>query len=102
LAESCLRYGLGTRVTVPDGIDPFVFLFAESQARAIVAVPLSATEQFSDLCAAYSYPCQVIGVVVDGAGAPVLEVHEQFSVPLAELRDAFVSTLPALFSASPG
>ena len=43
-----------------------------------------------------------IGVVDDGAGAPELQVREQFSVPLPELRDAFESTLPALFSASPG
>jgi hypothetical protein len=27
----------------------------------------------------------------------VLEVVEQFSVPLAELREAFESTLPSLF-----
>jgi hypothetical protein len=36
-------------------------------------------------------------VVGDAAGTPVLEVVEQFSVPLAELREAFESTLPSLF-----
>ena len=65
-------------------------------------MPRSAAARFTDLCSAIGYPHQEIGVVDDGAGAPVLEVREQFSVPLPELRDAFESTLPALFSASPG
>jgi phosphoribosylformylglycinamidine synthase len=98
LVESCLRYGVGARVTVPAGIDPFVFLFAESAARAVVAVPRSAEARFTDLCSARGYPYQEIGVVGDAAGTPVLEVREQFSVPLAELREAFESTLPALFA----
>jgi phosphoribosylformylglycinamidine synthase len=98
LVESCLRYGIGARVAVPAGIDPFVFLFAESAARAVVAVPRSAEARFTDLCSARGYPYQEIGVVGDAAGTPVLEVREQFSVPLAELREAFESTLPALFA----
>ncbi|MGH8839533.1 MAG: phosphoribosylformylglycinamidine synthase subunit PurL [Jiangellaceae bacterium] len=98
LVESCLRYGVGARVTMPDGIDPFVFLFAESAARAVVAVPRSAEVRFTDLCSARGYPYQEIGVVGDAAGTPVFEVREQFSVPLAELREAFESTLPALFA----
>ena len=97
LVESCLRYGIGARVAVPAGIDPFVFLFAESAARAVVAVPRSAEARFTDLCSARGYPYQEIGVVGDAAGTPVLEVREQFSVPLAELREAFESTLPSLF-----
>ncbi|MGH8825458.1 MAG: phosphoribosylformylglycinamidine synthase subunit PurL [Jiangellaceae bacterium] len=97
LVEACLRYGLGAQVLLPDGVDPFVFLFAESQARAIVAVARSADAQFSHLCAASGHPYQVIGVVDDGGGTPVLEIRGQFSVPLAELRVAFESTLPALF-----
>ena len=98
LVESCLRYGVGARVTPPVGIDPFVFLFTESAARAVVAVPRSAEVRFTDLCSARGYPYQEIGVVGDAAGTPVLEVREQFSVPLAELREAFESTLPALFA----
>ncbi len=97
LVESCLRYGLGARVWVPDGLDPFVFLFAESQARAIVAVRRSAEERFTDMCTARGHPHQRIGVVDDGGAASALAVTGKFSVPLAELRDAFESTLPTLF-----
>ncbi len=97
LVESCLRYGLGARVWVPDEIDPFVFLFAESAARAIVAVPRSEEVRFTDMCTARRFPHQRIGVVDDGAGEPSLDVQEQFSVALAELRGAYEGTLPALF-----
>jgi phosphoribosylformylglycinamidine synthase II len=97
LVESCLRYGLGARVWVPDEIDPFVFLFAESAARAIVAVPRSEEVRFTDMCTARRFPHQRVGVVDDGAGEPLLDVQEQFSVPLAELRAAHEGALPALF-----
>jgi phosphoribosylformylglycinamidine synthase subunit PurL len=97
LVESCLRYGMGARVWVPDDIDPFVFLLAESTARAIVAVPRSEEVRFTDMCTARRYPHLRIGVVDDGAGEPVLDVQQQFSVPLSELRDAFEGTLPTLF-----
>ena len=101
LVESCLRYGLGARVWVPDEIDPFVFLFAESAARAIVAVPRSEEVRFTDMCTARRFPHQRIGVVDDGAGEPSLDVQEQFSVPLAELRGGYEGTLPAFSTPDP-
>jgi phosphoribosylformylglycinamidine synthase subunit PurL len=97
LVEACLRNGLGARVWIPDEHDPFVFLFAESSARAIVAVPRSEEVRFTDMCTARRFPHARIGVVDDGAGKPVLDVQQQFSVPLAELREAHMGTLPALF-----
>jgi phosphoribosylformylglycinamidine synthase subunit PurL len=97
LVESCLRHGLGARVWVPDEIDPFVFLFAESAARAIVAVPRSEEVRFTDMCTARRFPHQRIGVIDDGAGEPSLDVQAQFTVTLAELREAHERTLPALF-----
>ncbi|HEV2088099.1 MAG TPA: phosphoribosylformylglycinamidine synthase subunit PurL, partial [Cryptosporangiaceae bacterium] len=39
LAESCLRHGVGARVTLPDDADPFVWLFSESAGRVLVSVP---------------------------------------------------------------
>lgn len=98
LVESCLRGGMGMRVWVPDGIDPFVFLFSESQARAVVAVPRTEEVRFTDMCTARRYPHQRIGVLDDGAGdsaGPVIDVQEQFAVSLAELRAAREATLPA-------
>ncbi|MDF4254458.1 MULTISPECIES: phosphoribosylformylglycinamidine synthase subunit PurL [unclassified Streptomyces] len=93
LAESCLKGGRGARIVVPDGLDPFVFLFSESQGRALVAVPRSEEVRFTDMCAARGLPAARIGVV-DGEA---LEVQGQFSLPLAELRRHHEATIPELF-----
>ncbi|HSJ59820.1 MAG TPA: phosphoribosylformylglycinamidine synthase subunit PurL [Jiangellaceae bacterium] len=94
LVESCLRYGAGARIQVPNGADPFVFLFSETQARAIVAVPESEEHRFADTCAARGLHFQRIGVV---DGAPLLNVEGLFAVPLDELRSAHEATFPARF-----
>ena len=95
LVESCLRYGMGCRVWVPDGIDPFVFLFAESPGRAVVAVPRSEEVRFTDMCTARRFPHVRIGVLDDGDSVPSLDVQELFTVGLDELREAHTRTLPA-------
>jgi phosphoribosylformylglycinamidine synthase len=98
LVESCLRYGAGASVWVPDEFDPFVFLFSESQARAIVAVPPSEEVRFAAMCADREFIHRRIGVVGDGGtGGPMLDVEGLFRVPLDELREAHERTLPARF-----
>jgi phosphoribosylformylglycinamidine synthase len=92
LVESCLRYSVGARIALPAGADPFVLLFAESAARAVVAVPSGADTAFTALCAASEVPCTRLGVV--DADSAALEVADQFSLPLTELRVAHESTLP--------
>ncbi|PSL08283.1 phosphoribosylformylglycinamidine synthase subunit II [Haloactinopolyspora alba] len=96
LAEAVLRHGTGARVWVPDGVDPFVFLFSESQARAIVSVPRSEEVRFTDMCTARRFGHQRIGVVDDGG---VLDVQNVLAVGVDELRNAHESTLPAVFDA---
>ncbi|MFH0243549.1 phosphoribosylformylglycinamidine synthase subunit PurL [Streptomyces sp. HK10] len=94
LTESCLKGGKGARLVVPDGLDPFVFLFSESAGRAIVSVPRSEELRFTDMCGARGLPATRIGVV-DG---DTVEVQGQFSVSLAELREAHEATIPALLA----
>ncbi|MDQ4085286.1 MAG: phosphoribosylformylglycinamidine synthase subunit PurL, partial [Actinomycetota bacterium] len=93
LVESTLRYGVGCRVWLPDGLDPFVALFSESAGRALVAVPRSEEVRFTDMCTARRFPHVRIGVV-DG---DAIDVQEQFMLPLDELRAAWSATLPGLF-----
>jgi phosphoribosylformylglycinamidine synthase II len=93
LVESCLRGGRGARIVLPENEDPFVMLFSESASRAVVAVPRSEELRFTEMCAARSFPCTRIGVVVGDA----LEVQGQLVVPLDELRTAWEGTLPRLF-----
>jgi len=98
LVESCLRNGVGARVWLPDELEPFVALFSESAARAIVAVPRSEEVRFTDMCSARGFAHARIGVT-DGRGDDaVLDVQDQFSVPLGELRAAWSGTLPAAFA----
>jgi phosphoribosylformylglycinamidine synthase len=84
------------RVWVPDGLDPFVFLFSESQARAVVAVPRSEEVRFTDMCTARRFPHQRIGVLDDGDpdSGPVIDVQGQFSVAIEELRSLQARRLP--------
>jgi phosphoribosylformylglycinamidine synthase subunit PurL len=91
LAESCLRGGLGCRVTLPG--DPFTWLFSESAGRAVVAVRPGSDETFGTLAAGHGVPAQVLGVV----GGDSLAVTGWFEIPLAELATAHTGTLPGLF-----
>ncbi|HEX6232750.1 MAG TPA: phosphoribosylformylglycinamidine synthase subunit PurL [Jiangellaceae bacterium] len=98
LVESCQRYGAGANVRVPDGLDPFVFLFSESQARAIVAVPEPQEDRFTTMCSTRGFPHVRIGEVGDGGNAgPALSVDGLFSVPLDDVRHAAEATIPGRF-----
>jgi phosphoribosylformylglycinamidine synthase len=95
LVEATLRYGVGAVIALPDGLDPFVALFSESTARALVAVPLGHEKAFNGLVEEHGLPYTALGVVGGGS----LEFRNQFSIPLDELRTAWTSTLPDLFGA---
>ncbi len=95
LAESCLRGDAGVRVVLPEGVDPFVALFSESTGRAIVTVPRSEEIRFTDMCSARGLPFTRIGVV--DLLMPQLEVQDQFTIPVRELRAAWSATLPTQF-----
>jgi phosphoribosylformylglycinamidine (FGAM) synthase-like enzyme len=109
LVEMALRAGVGARCWVPDRLDPFVFLLAESATRAVVVVPRSEELRFTEMCAARDFPATRVGVVDSGIGAEagladeaqalVIDgVHgESVVLPLDELRATRAATLPALF-----
>jgi phosphoribosylformylglycinamidine synthase subunit PurL len=86
--------GLGARVVLPAGQDPFVQLFSESAGRALVSVPRSEELRFTEMCDARGLPCTRIGVTDDSG---LLDVQDLFELPLEELREAHEGTLPRLF-----
>jgi phosphoribosylformylglycinamidine synthase len=94
LVESCLRGGVGARIDLPPGAEPFVALFAESAGRAVVVVAEPAVPRLAELCAAHGLPWARIGAVTGGDS---LDVTGLGAVPLAELRAAHEGTLPRLF-----
>ena len=95
LVESCLRGGAGARIALPPGADPFVWLFAESAGRAVVALPPAAEARFTDLCTTRGLPWTKIGTADPASDA--LDIAASFTIPLADLRVAWTATLPALF-----
>jgi phosphoribosylformylglycinamidine synthase len=96
LVECVLRHGVGAVVRFAEDVDPFVALFSESAARALVAVPLGQEKAFLAIVEEHGLPYTPLGV----AGGTALEVRDQFSIPLDELRAAWTGTLPALFGAT--
>jgi phosphoribosylformylglycinamidine synthase len=91
LVEAALMHGVGASVTLPG--DPFVALFSESTARAVVTCADRSLERFLTLADDAGVPVARLGRV----GGDVLSVEGLFDLPLTELRTAHEATLPALF-----
>jgi phosphoribosylformylglycinamidine synthase len=95
LVESCLRRNLGAHVELPpDGQSPFVHLFSESAARAVVSIRKGQEQAFAALAEQRGVPRVALGVV---EGTSSLNVDGVFEISLDELRRAYSATLPALF-----
>jgi phosphoribosylformylglycinamidine synthase len=101
LVEMCLAGQTGARIVLPEGVDPFVWLFSESTARVVVAVPRTEELRFTEMCTVRRQPWVKIGVVDAGdTGArdeQFLDIQDIARLPLDELRAAWEGTLPALF-----
>ncbi|MBX6751419.1 MAG: phosphoribosylformylglycinamidine synthase subunit PurL [Micromonosporaceae bacterium] len=96
LVESCLRRNMGAHVALPpDGQSPFVHLFSESTARAIVSVRRGQEQAFAALADERGVPKTALGIVT-AMGSPLV-FDELFEVSLDELRQAHTATLPAVF-----
>ncbi|MFI0357135.1 phosphoribosylformylglycinamidine synthase subunit PurL [Actinomadura sp. 9N407] len=98
LVESCLRGGLGAKITLRG--DAFVSLFSESVARAVVAIRPGGENRMAQLCQEAGVPVSQLGVIGGDsldvtAPGPDGETQELFSIPLVELRDAHERTLPS-------
>ncbi|SDC88895.1 phosphoribosylformylglycinamidine synthase subunit PurL [Actinokineospora iranica] len=95
LVETCLIGEVGARVFLDPDQDPFVQLFSESAGRVLVAVPRSEELRFTEMCTARGLPWRRTGVVDPESKS--LEIQDIGDLPLAELREAWEGTLPALF-----
>jgi phosphoribosylformylglycinamidine synthase len=104
LVEAVLRFGIGARVWLTeiqerDEVDAATALFSESTGRVIISVPREDDVKFQGLCEGRGYPFLRIGVT-DSGGA--LEIQDQFTLSVDELRDAHRGTLPEHFGAVVG
>jgi phosphoribosylformylglycinamidine synthase len=89
LAESCLRHGVGAAVALPG--DPFLDLFSESAARAVVTVLPEDADRLVALAEEHGVPLTPLGET----RGDVLAVEGQFEIPVDELRTAWTATIPA-------
>ncbi|WP_369135161.1 phosphoribosylformylglycinamidine synthase subunit PurL [Modestobacter sp. I12A-02662] len=89
LTESALRYGTGARLTLAG--DPTAALFSESGARVVVTTADPAALRAA--AEAAGVPVTELGTT----GGDALVVDGVLELPLAELREAWTATLPALF-----
>jgi len=99
LAQGLVEAALGNDVGVVVEIgqvhgDPFVALFSESAARVLVTVPAQDESRLVDLAARHGVPVTGLGET----GGHAIDVAGQFSVPLSLVRDAWSTTLPAVFT----
>jgi phosphoribosylformylglycinamidine synthase len=91
LVEAVLLNGIGAEVTLHG--DPFVALFSESAARAIVTCRDADVDQLLEYAAEHEVAVARIG----RTGGPSLRVRDLFDLPVDELRAAHEATLPRLF-----
>ncbi len=89
LAEGTFTRGVGVQVELED---PFVELFSESAARALVSVAPEHHEAVMTLAEQHGVPVTAIG----RTGGSDYEVAGQFSVPVDWLKASWQATLPAV------
>jgi phosphoribosylformylglycinamidine synthase len=92
--EMALRNGIGANITTPEDVDPFVFLFSESTARAIVTVDPEQLDMVAAAASVLGVPVTFIGTV----GESGEDLHfDGIDLSLAELSATAEATLPGLF-----
>ncbi|RNL60418.1 phosphoribosylformylglycinamidine synthase subunit PurL [Nocardioides marmoriginsengisoli] len=89
LVESALRHDVGVSVELAG--DAFVGLFAESAGRVVVTVAAADGAALEALAAGHGVRATLLGTT----GGDALEVAGQFTLPIAEVREAWSATLPA-------
>jgi phosphoribosylformylglycinamidine synthase len=95
LVEACLVGGRGATVALPRMLDPFVALFAESAGRVLVTVDPADVEAFAARAKAAGVPVEGLGTT----GGAALDIADVGALDLAQLREAWEGTLPAIFGA---
>jgi phosphoribosylformylglycinamidine synthase II len=91
LVEAALLNDIGVHVSLAG--DPFVALFSESAARALITCSDSDVERLTTLAADAGVPIARLG----RCGGGSLAIDGEFDIALDELRTTHEATLPSLF-----
>ena len=93
LVESMLINGVGAKLELED---PFVDLFSESTARAIVTVKPQHHQAVMDLLDSFDLQVRPVG----RTGSSAFTVANEFSLDLADLKNHWANTLPSVLGAT--
>ena len=91
VCESAFANDIGAEL---DLADPFMDLFSESSARAIIAVSSENHDKVMELLNQFDLEVSAIGET----GGSSIVVAEQFTIDLAELKTKWAATFPEIFS----
>jgi phosphoribosylformylglycinamidine synthase len=96
LAEACIAYGHGARVTLPSNDDApaHALLFSEEPSRIIVSLPAGNVGEVGDICKRYGVPFEKIGTV----SGQTLAIDGVCEVPIEELAESHSAALDAIVS----
>ncbi|GAA5170342.1 phosphoribosylformylglycinamidine synthase subunit PurL [Pseudonocardia eucalypti] len=95
LVEACLIGELGAEINLPEKLEPFVTLFAESAGRALVAAEPANVARLTELCRRHGVIFAELGTTRPSEAGLMITGSGQFA--LTDLRKAWEGTLPALF-----
>jgi len=94
LVEAALRRGFGASVDLPDGVDPFVALFSESSGRVLVSLPTASVAELTRMGQEADLSVTQLGTVQESGPDAAIAVQGQFSLVLAEVREAWQAPIP--------
>jgi phosphoribosylformylglycinamidine synthase len=95
LAESAIFGDTGFAVTIPGDLPPHVALFSESASRAVVSVAPEKVDAFEALAGEHRVPFTRLGET----GGPRMVFDDLFETTVADARDLYEGSLPALLAA---
>jgi phosphoribosylformylglycinamidine synthase len=93
LVEAICHSGLGAQILLPEGADPFTYLFSESSGRVLVVIPRGQELAVRTACEQRSLPITPLGVA--DAGTDGLHLRDHFDITRAELEAAWKGRIGA-------
>jgi len=89
-AESCILGHVGADVRAESNLNPYEFLFSESQSRVLVSLKPEDEDKFLKHCAQFSIEVHKFGRV----GGNMLRIASLLDLGLKEAENAWFMTLP--------
>ncbi|GAB3995057.1 hypothetical protein GCM10029992_11260 [Glycomyces albus] len=93
VVEAIMHSGLGAQILLPEGADPFTYLFSESTGRVLVVIPRGQELAVRGACEQRGLPITPLGVT--DASTDGLHLRDHFDIPRVELEAAWKGRIGA-------